>query len=93
ARSRRAKPPRSGRWHQCWPLVGSDLAPGVAALAAQTQQPDRPPPRPVEAVFSALKRHYGLAHARYASIAGNAGRAFAALAMLNLLRARAALAR
>ena len=43
---------------------------------------------PVEAVFSTLKRHYGLARARYASLRANAGRAFAALTMLNLCRAR-----
>jgi len=44
---------------------------------------------PVEAVFSALKRLYGLRRARYAFLARNAGRAFAALTMLNLCRARA----
>ena len=43
---------------------------------------------PVEAVFSTLKRHYGLARARYATLARNAARCFAALTMLNLCRAR-----
>lgn len=43
---------------------------------------------PVEAVFSALKRFYGMRRARYATLARNAGRAFAALSMLNLCRAR-----
>jgi transposase, IS5 family len=47
---------------------------------------------PVEAVFSTLKRHYGFARARYASLARNATRAFAALTMVNLLRARNRLA-
>jgi transposase, IS5 family len=45
---------------------------------------------PVEAVFSTLKRHYGLARARYATLARLAGRCFAALTMLNLCRARRA---
>lgn len=43
---------------------------------------------PVEAVFSALKRLYGMGRARYASLARNAGRAFAVLTLLNLCRAR-----
>lgn len=47
---------------------------------------------PIEAVFSTLKRHYGFTRARYASLARNAMRAFAALSMLNLLRARSMLA-
>lgn len=46
---------------------------------------------PVEAVFSALKRLYGLRRARYATLARNAGRAFAAVTLLNLCRARAML--
>jgi len=44
---------------------------------------------PVEAVFSALKRFYGMRRARYANLLTNAGRAFAALTMLNLCRANA----
>lgn len=43
---------------------------------------------PVEAVFSALKRLYGMGRARYATLARNAARAFTALALLNLCRAR-----
>jgi IS5 family transposase len=43
---------------------------------------------PVEAVFSALKRFYGMGRARYATLERNTGRAFAAITMLNLCRAR-----
>lgn len=72
---------RANRWHRelrYWHRVRNRL---IARRRA-----------PVEAAFSTLKRHYGFARARYASLAGNAMRAFAALTMLNLLRARTKLA-
>jgi transposase, IS5 family len=42
---------------------------------------------PVEAVFSAGKRLYGLGRARYASLASNAARALAIFTAYNLRRA------
>ncbi|MGA9867296.1 MAG: IS5 family transposase [Acetobacteraceae bacterium] len=72
---------RANKWHPVlppWQRKGNHL---IARRRA-----------PVEAVFSTLKRHYGFARARYASLARNAARAFAALTMLNLLRSRTRLA-
>jgi len=68
---------RANRWHRVLPARLRRRNHLIARRRA-----------PVEAVFSALKRLYGQSRARYASLARNAGRAFAALTLLNLCRAR-----
>jgi IS5 family transposase len=72
---------RANRWHPVLPFWKQRHNQLIARHRA-----------PVEAVFSALKRFYGLRRARYATLIRNAGRAFAALTMLNLCRARAMVA-
>lgn len=72
---------RANRWHPTLPAWQQRRNSGIARRRA-----------PVEAVFSTLKRHYGLARARYVTLARNAARAFAALTLLNLCRARRRLA-
>lgn len=68
---------RADRWHRVLPPLLQRRNDLIARRRA-----------PVEAVFSALKRRYGLHRARYATLARNAARAFAALTLLNLCRAR-----
>ncbi len=72
---------RANRWHPALPFWQRTRNRLIARRRA-----------PGEAVFSTLKRHHGFARARYASFAGNAGRAFAALTRLNPPRARTRLA-
>jgi IS5 family transposase len=72
---------RADRWH---PVLSPRLQRRNALIARRRA--------PVEAVFSALKRWYGLARARYATLERNAARAIMAITLLNLCRARRRLA-